>query len=238
MLLAAHKLTGNRTYLDEGLAWADTFCEEQRNVTSAAGSPAGFWPDEIYIADTGTGVTALAYAVHLADTEWRRARYRDVLERYAAWVLEGCDTAPGNTTNGKFVIGTEPHPQGWVFKTGPDAGSMGDGYWNGTLNDAPYTISTATTGAAFFAELFALTGNATYRDVATGAAAWLLKYRAPSGANVYRFDHPGPYPPPPYTGAKILSESTTCKLTKHGLGQRTSARLLTGVRPQIRRKVS
>eukprot|EP01050_Picozoa_sp_SAG11_P025140 SAG11_NODE_5577_length_1519_cov_1.442958_1_plen_81_part_10 len=39
MLLAAHKLTGNRTYLDEGLAWADTFCEEQRNVTSAAGSP-------------------------------------------------------------------------------------------------------------------------------------------------------------------------------------------------------
>jgi hypothetical protein len=25
---------------------------------------------------------------------------------------------------------------------------MGDGYWNGTLNDWPYTIATATTGAA------------------------------------------------------------------------------------------
>ena len=69
-----------------------------------------------------------------------------------------------------------------------------------------------------------------------GAAAWLLKFRAPSGANVYRFDHPGPYPPPPYRGAKILSESTTCKPTTHGLGQRTSARLLTGAGPQIRRK--
>jgi hypothetical protein len=180
-----------RSYLDEGLAWADKLCSLQRNVTSAAGSPAGFWPDEIYIADTGTGVTALAYAVHAANTDWRRARYRDVLQRYASWVLEGSNEPPGKDTYGR-EIGSEPHPYSWVIPTGPDKGSMGDGYWNGTLNDSPYTISTATTGGAFFAEMYALTGNTTYRDVAVGATAWLLKYRAANGANVYRFNTPGP----------------------------------------------
>jgi hypothetical protein len=79
----------------------------------------------------------------------------------------------------------------------------------GTLNDAPYTIATATTGAAFFAEMYGLTGNTTYREVAVGATNWLMKYRAPTGANVYRFDNPNPYPPPPYSGSDILTETTT-----------------------------
>ena len=79
MLLAAGKITNNPRYTQEGLGWADTFCAQQRNMTSASGSPAGFWPLEIYFADTGTAVTALAYAVHLADTPWRKARYSEAL---------------------------------------------------------------------------------------------------------------------------------------------------------------
>lgn len=141
-------------------------------------------------------------------TAWRRQRYVDVLTRYASWVLEGCDKPPGKTTDGKRVIGLEPHPYSWVIPDGPDRGSMGDGYWNGTLNDAPYTISTATTGGAFFAEMLAVTNNKSYGHVATSAAGWLLRYRATNGANVYRFNHPGPYPPP-FKGADTLTETTT-----------------------------
>lgn len=59
---------------------------------------------------------------------------------------------------------------------------MGDGYWNGTLNDWPYTIATATTGAAYFAEMYALTKNSTFKDVANGAVDWLIKKRGPNGA--------------------------------------------------------
>eukprot|EP01051_Picozoa_sp_SAG22_P015920 SAG22_NODE_2155_length_2920_cov_51.291741_3_plen_199_part_00 len=81
---------------------------------------------------------------------------------------------------------------------------MGDGYWNGTLNDWPYTIATATTGAAFFAEMFALTKNETYKAVATGAVDWLLKNRGPNGANIYVFDNKGPG-----SLADILTETTT-----------------------------
>jgi hypothetical protein len=207
-LLAAGKITGNKSYTDEGLAWADTFCTQQRNTTSAAGSPAGFWPAEIYFADTGTGVTALAYAVHLADTPWRKARYLEVLTRYASYVLEGCASPPGNeSTRWGHPIGTEPHPYSWIIQTGPDAGALGDGYWNGTLNDWPYTIATATTGAAFFAELFALTENDTYKTVANGAVDWLIRKRAPNGANIYTFDHPDRNDG---KGATILTETTTC----------------------------
>lgn len=154
-LLAAGIITGNQSYTDEGLAWADTFCAEQRNTTSAAGSPAGFWPEEIYFADTGTGVTALAFAVHLADTPWRKTRYMDVLTRYASYVLEGCNSPPGNeSARWGHPIGTHAHPYSWVIQSGPDKGSMGDGYWNGTLNDWPYTIATATTGAGVFTQSY------------------------------------------------------------------------------------
>ena len=41
------------------------------------------------------------------------------------------------------LIGSEPHPYSWVIPSGPDAGSLGDGYWNGTLNDAPRTTRAA-----------------------------------------------------------------------------------------------
>jgi hypothetical protein len=203
-LLAAGTLTGNCSYLDEGLAWCDTFCAQQKNDTSAAGSPAGYWPAEVYFADTGTGVTALAYAVHLADTPWRKARYMEVLTRYACYVLEGSHNPPGNeSAKWGHIIGKDPHPYSWIIPSGPDKGAMGDGYWNGTLNDWPYTIATATTGAAFFAEMFALTKNETYRTVANGAVDWLLKMRGPNGANIYVFDGKAAHP------ADILTETTT-----------------------------
>eukprot|EP01051_Picozoa_sp_SAG22_P015919 SAG22_NODE_2155_length_2920_cov_51.291741_2_plen_151_part_00 len=120
-MLAAGKLTGNQSYLDEGLAWCDTFCAQQRNETSAGGSPAGFWSEEIYFADTGTGATALAYAVHLADSPWRKARYMEVLERYAAYVLEGSHNPPGNeSAKWGHPIGKRAHPYSWIIQDGPD----------------------------------------------------------------------------------------------------------------------
>lgn len=50
----------------------------------------------------------------------------DALQRYASWVLEGCNDPPGKDGDGR-VIGTEPHPYSWVIPGGPDKGSMGDG---------------------------------------------------------------------------------------------------------------
>jgi hypothetical protein len=203
-LLAAGKITGNQSYTAEGLGWADVFCAQQRNVTSVSGSPAGFWPLEVYFADTGTAVTALAYAVHVADTSWRQTRYMEVLRRYAAFVLEGCGSPPGNESAGYGrPIGRRAHPYSWVIQHGPDKGALGDGYWNGTLNDWPYTIATATTGAAFFAELYALTRNETFKQVANGAVDWLIKKRGPNGADIYEFDGRGVGAP-----ATILTETT------------------------------
>ena len=69
-------------------------------------------------------MTALAFAVHLADTPWRKARYMDALTRYASYVLEGCDSPPGNeSARWGHVIGLEPHPYSWVIQTGPDKGA-------------------------------------------------------------------------------------------------------------------
>ena len=59
--------------------------------------------------------------------------------------------------------------------------------------------------------MFEITGNSTYKTVATAATAWLLKFRAASGANIYRFD--GKPAHGPYSGDDILTETTTCEFT-------------------------
>ena len=49
----------------------------------------------------------------------------DALTRYASYVLEGCDSPPGNeSARWGHVIGLEPHPYSWVIQAGPDKGAI------------------------------------------------------------------------------------------------------------------
>ena len=62
VLLSTYKITGNDTYLAEGLRWCDTLVSLQYHIESSTGEAGGYWDTgykTIYIADTGTAVTNL-----------------------------------------------------------------------------------------------------------------------------------------------------------------------------------
>lgn len=184
VLMAMHRLKANPAYCDEALRWCDTFCKIQQPATTPSGDEAGFWPDvgprgNIYFGDAGTAATALAVGYHLAD-ESRRRIYLKAMERKARFVIEGCDKDPQG-------LGREAS-KGWVIGEGPDKGALGCGYYRGHLSLKPYTIATATTGGAFFAELFAITSNPRYRQVAADATRWLIKIRQHDGELPYILD--------------------------------------------------
>jgi len=184
VLMAMHRLKANPAYRDEALRWCDTFCKIQQPATTPSGDEAGFWPDvgprgNIYFGDAGTAATALAVGYHLAD-ESRRQIYLKAMERKARFVIEGCDKDPQG-------LGREAS-KGWVIGEGPDKGALGCGYYRGHLSVKPYTIATATTGGAFFSELFGITQDARYRQVALDATRWLTKIRQRDGELPYILD--------------------------------------------------
>ena len=71
VLLAAHTITGNQTYLDQSLAWCDSFVRLKHTIKTSTASPlatglnhtTGAWWDSgygtIYFGDTGTAHQAL-----------------------------------------------------------------------------------------------------------------------------------------------------------------------------------
>ena len=75
-----------------------------------------------------------------------------------------------------------------------DYGALGDGYYMGHINLMPYTISTATTGGAFFSELAALSGDtpqgSEVAHYAQGAATWLLRNVQENGTIPYFINPP------------------------------------------------
>lgn len=172
VLMAAHQITGDARYRDEAVRWADTFVGQQRQP--------GFWAfdgkeRDIYFGDTGTAVTALARIARQAP-EKKRAAYIEAMRRYARFVAEGCAGDP----QGKGRGGSP----GWINKEG----AVGCGYYGGHVSTQPYTIATATTGGAFFSELYSLTKDPTYRRIAAGAVRWLLARRKPDGEIPYTLD--------------------------------------------------
>ncbi len=181
VLIASHRITGNKAHLAEALRWCDTLCTKQQRTTTSTGKDGGYWPDcgprgNIYFGDAGTAATALALGHRFADAK-RQRRYLEAMEREVRFVTEGCAKDPQG-------LGRKA-TKGWVIREGKDAGALGCGYYRGKLSVEPYTISTATTGGAFFGELFAITGNPAYRDIARGATTWLLKIRKPDGEIPY-----------------------------------------------------
>jgi hypothetical protein len=118
----AYTITKNASYLEEGLAWCDTFVRLQMPLETSTGKQGGYWDtgyEEVYIADTGTAVAALALCHNIRPT----AAYAAALASYTLFVTEGCKTAP--TTPHVGTTQCPPTGRGWV---NPD-GSLGDGYF-------------------------------------------------------------------------------------------------------------
>ncbi|MCP4643997.1 MAG: hypothetical protein GY851_26375 [bacterium] len=181
VLLASYRLTGNQAHLNEALRWCDTFCTIQQHVESSKGDEVGFWPDcgpkgNIYFGDAGTATHTMAAVYAEADKD-RQATYLAALERYARFVIDGCAQDPQG--------GDRAVTNSWVIREGDAAGALGCGYYRGKLSVEQYTIATATTGAALMSELYAITGKAEYKDIATGAVTWLLKTRKDDGEIPY-----------------------------------------------------
>ena len=175
VLVGVYRLTGNETHLDEALAWCDTFAALQEHVNTTDGEPGGYWGTgypvpgplgDIYLGDTGTATTALAvcYPYSLTNAS-RHEAYMQALRRYTNFVRYGCTVAPPGR-------GTQSSP-GWVIASGPSKGALGCGYYEGHLSLQPYTIATATTGAAYFAEMYSIRNLADDLGTAWNAMSWI-----------------------------------------------------------------
>ena len=103
VLLAAHTITGNQSYLDEGLRWCDSFVRLKHTIITSAPSVLGTghnhttaaWWDSgygaIYFGDTGTAQQALSMcAIKLPLGNARRAQYILAMREYGAFVTAGC----------------------------------------------------------------------------------------------------------------------------------------------------
>eukprot|EP01052_Picozoa_sp_SAG31_P037195 SAG31_NODE_4765_length_2970_cov_21.015640_4_plen_123_part_00 len=68
----------------------------------------------------------------------QKARYLEALEKYARFVTAGCKTVPTlNSTATPLGESCPPKGRGWVNLDGKDAGSLGDGYYKGSINLTP-----------------------------------------------------------------------------------------------------
>jgi len=184
VLMSAYHLTGQRQYLDEALRWCDSFISEQNPVETSKGNPGGWWSDvgpnnNIYLADTGTATSALVFGLKYME-QAQRERSLEALTRYASFVREGTKQDPQG--KGRDVC------SGWVIPEGDAAGALGCGYYRGHLSTGPYTIATATTGCLMFSQLFSVTGNQEYRQIAVDGARWLLSLIGEDGTIPYIID--------------------------------------------------
>lgn len=92
VLLATHKITGNATFLKEGLRWCDKLVSIQYTLETSTGEIGGYWDtgyETIYIADTGTAVTNLVVGFHMSKDATQKASFLSALKRYANFVTKG-----------------------------------------------------------------------------------------------------------------------------------------------------
>ena len=206
VLLAAHKLQPNTRYLSEGLRWCDTFVKLQQPSVTSDGQAAGYWNtgyNQVYIADTGTAVVTLALCHELQPDASKRAVYTTALRKFARFVQRGCRTAPAVGSAAQSGECPSAVPQGvaqhggWIRADG----ALGDGWYKGTLNLDPYTISTATTGSCGLVELADVlradegegSPEAAALDaIARRAAAWIVGNRTADGRIPYTISPPTP----------------------------------------------
>ena len=173
VLLAGGELTKNGAKcLEEGLRWCDAFAERQQRVVTSLGNEGGCWfigaPGDVDLSENSTAAVALARGFAYADGN-RRKTYRQALDRYAAFLLEGARA--GN--------GLQKTITSWQLQ-GENGGSFGSGIQKGVPLQKPSSVSTAT-GTAFLAQMSALSRDQNQRSAALQAVEWILKNRRPNG---------------------------------------------------------
>ena len=116
------------SYRKAGLEWCDAFVALQLPITTSTGEVGGYWDtgySEIFIADTGTAVAALTLCHDLQPLEERKSTYGAALDRYARFVLDGCERGPALPAKANAsAAGCPAKGRGWVR----DDGALGDGW--------------------------------------------------------------------------------------------------------------
>ena len=200
VLLSNYKLSGNEVYLKEAIRWCDTFVSLQHDITTSVDTVGGYWDtgySEVYIADTGTAVAALAMCFdNTKESDLRRRElYRSALLKYDQWVRFGSKETPKCF----FKPKCEYDGHKGEFATGfinESTGALGDGYYMKSINVEPYTIATATFGGVGYAEMYALgideNLQTKFKDISNMAVRWILSTREANGAIPYIITPPSP----------------------------------------------
>jgi hypothetical protein len=176
VLIAGSDLTKNGSeLLEAGLQWCDNLVASQQRLGTSTGNEGGYWmmpgvPGKLDLSGNSLAAVALAHGwAHSGGN--RRKDYQQALERYSRFLLEG------SLKDETYKL---PGTQGWWIRDGDDTGAFGFGYAGGKALSKPATLSTAA-GAAFFAELYAVSRNQRYREISIQALDWILKHRKPNG---------------------------------------------------------
>jgi hypothetical protein len=173
VLLAGGELTKNGTKcLEEGLRWCDAFAEKQQRVVTSLGNEGGYWstgaPGDVDLSENSMAAVALARGFSYADGN-RKKTYRQALDRYAAFLLEGARAGNGLQTT----------ITGWQLQ-GENGGAFGSGIQKGAPSLKASSASTAA-GTAFLSQISALSRDQNQRGAALQAVEWILKNRRPNG---------------------------------------------------------
>ena len=110
--------------------------------------------------------------------------------KFADFVVNGTRSTPQCTFRPNYTYDANGNETEVTSTWLVGDGSLGDGYYKGQINKESYTIATATTGGAFFAELFALTKRRDFAGIARSAASWLINRVQDNGTIPYYI-----YPP-------------------------------------------
>jgi hypothetical protein len=173
VLLAGGELTKNGAkYLEEGLRWCDAFAEKQQPVVTSLGNEGGYWPTgalgDVDLSENSMAAVALARGFAYADGNRKKA-YRQALDRYASFLLEGARASHGLQTT----------TTGWQLQ-GENGGALGGGIQKGVPSVKASSSSTAA-GTAFLSQISALSRDQNQRGAALQALEWILKNRKPNG---------------------------------------------------------
>jgi len=227
-LLAGGELTKNGAKcLEEALRWCDAFAAKQQRVVTSLGNEGGYWPTgpggDVELSEDSLAAVALARGLAYADGN-RKKIYQEALDRYARFLIEGV----------RAVGGLRQTVTGWLIQ-GENAGSIGGGIQKGVALLKPSTASTAA-GAAFLAQMSAVSRDRNFRDAALRAVEWILKNRRPNG-EMSNFVEGEESEEIPFTTMTLVAEaiqSTYYLLNDTALNQRLGTELDNTIRRMMR----